>query len=100
MTSLPQGWYQDPYALHEDRYFSAGTATKLVRDDGRESYDPPPDRPLPDGDLVPVIVEDPETHGSDLHRADEACDSPPYDAKRALRAVLDVFDQTAGGGGI
>ena len=93
MKPLPQGWYQDPYALHEDRYFSAGTPTKLVRDTGRESYDPPPDRPLPDGDLIPVIVEDEETHGSDLHRADEACDAPPYDAKQARLAVLDIFGQ-------
>jgi hypothetical protein len=37
------GWNVDPYRLHEDRYFSGGLPTKLVRDAGRESYDEPPD---------------------------------------------------------
>jgi hypothetical protein len=27
-----QGWYRDPYLVHEDRYFSDGQPTKLVRD--------------------------------------------------------------------
>jgi hypothetical protein len=40
-----QGWYRDPYLVHEDRYFSAGEPTKLVRDCGIESYDPPPAGP-------------------------------------------------------
>jgi len=51
---LAQGWYRDPYRVHEDRHMSAGLPTKLVRDGGCESYDVPPDRPLPEGDLVPV----------------------------------------------
>ena len=42
------GWYRDPYGVHEDRYFSQGFPTKLVRDNGVESYDPPPGRLLPD----------------------------------------------------
>ena len=37
-----QGWAEDPFRLHEQRYFSAGRPTKLVRDDGVESYDEPP----------------------------------------------------------
>jgi len=38
------GWHPDPYAQHQERYVSVdGTPTKLVRDFGRESYDPPPD---------------------------------------------------------
>jgi hypothetical protein len=37
-----QGWYQDPFGLHEARYFSAGRPTRLVRDSGIESYDDPP----------------------------------------------------------
>ena len=36
------GWHLDPFGLHEHRYFSRGKPTKLVRDDGRESYDEPP----------------------------------------------------------
>jgi hypothetical protein len=37
-----QGWYDDPFRLHEARYFSAGRPTKLVRDGDTESYDEPP----------------------------------------------------------
>jgi hypothetical protein len=37
-----QGWCADPFGLHQARYFSAGRATKLVRDGGVESYDEPP----------------------------------------------------------
>jgi hypothetical protein len=37
-----QGWHADPFGVHEQRYFSAGTPTKLVRDGGAESYDEPP----------------------------------------------------------
>jgi hypothetical protein len=37
-----QGWSADPFGLHEERYFSAGRATKLVRDGTTESYDEPP----------------------------------------------------------
>jgi hypothetical protein len=89
-----QGWYQDPFAIHELRYFSQDLPTKLVRDGKEESYDPPPDRPLPDGDLVPAI-ERPAVDGADLRRADEASTNP-YDAAKARRAALDVFDLTAG----
>jgi hypothetical protein len=34
-----QGWYRDPYGLHEDRWVSGGQLTDLVRDQGRESFD-------------------------------------------------------------
>ena len=43
MTNRPlQGWSTDPFQLHEQRYFSAGRATKLVRDGTIEAYDEPP----------------------------------------------------------
>jgi hypothetical protein len=86
-----QGWYRDPYGVHEDRYFSAGSPTKLVRDDGRESYDPPPGRPLPDDDLIPVLpVGSEASDGSDLHRADQPT-TPPL-RKQMRRAVIDLFE--------
>jgi len=44
MTDL-HGWQRDPFGRHEQRYFSQGQPTKLVRDGGIESYDPPPDTP-------------------------------------------------------
>ena len=37
-----QGWYGDPYRRHKARWFSNGTPTALVRDEGVESKDPPP----------------------------------------------------------
>jgi len=41
--SLEWGWHPDPFGMHEERYVSVdGEATKLVRDHGAESYDPPP----------------------------------------------------------
>ncbi|HXW88740.1 MAG TPA: hypothetical protein VEJ42_10825 [Streptosporangiaceae bacterium] len=41
-NSQLQGWSADPFGLHEERYFSAGRATKLVRDGKVESYEDPP----------------------------------------------------------
>jgi hypothetical protein len=38
-----EGWYTDPYGLHEARWMSMGKPTKLVRDGQLESYDDPPD---------------------------------------------------------
>ena len=95
MKLAAQGRYRDPFGAHEDRYFSAGEPTKLVRDAGQESYDPAPALPLAE-----VLVPAPEADGAvangmDLHRADEACDAAPYDANKARRAALDVFDQTS-----
>ncbi len=48
----PEGWYLDPYGLHELRWFSAGDPTALVRDGGVDGHDaapptPPPTSPLP-----------------------------------------------------
>jgi hypothetical protein len=43
--SLVWGWHEDPYGIHEERWVSGdGSPTKLVRDAGQESYDPPPDQ--------------------------------------------------------
>ena len=41
-----EGWYTDPYGLHERRWFSDGSPTKLVSDDGTTSNDPPPNTPF------------------------------------------------------
>jgi hypothetical protein len=69
-----QGWYRDPYSVHEDRYFSEGQPTKLVRDGGAESYDPPPAGPPP-AHLAEVPQTSP-TDGSDLRRADDRAAGP------------------------
>jgi hypothetical protein len=83
-----QGWYRDPYGLHEDRYLSDGRPTKLVRDGGAESYDPPPPRP-PKVELVEV-THSPRTDGSDLRRADERKSRPSVcDKESWFAAILD-----------
>jgi hypothetical protein len=105
-----QGWFRDPFGVHEDRYFSAGQPTKLVRDHDVEAYDEPPDRPFALLDLVPVApdteiglggsdllrADDAERHGqsADLLRADEADVDEPYSAARARRAAMDSVTRT------
>jgi hypothetical protein len=49
----PQGWFADPFGVHEARWFSQGKATALVRDGRAEAQDPPPDRAF-DLPLVPA----------------------------------------------
>jgi hypothetical protein len=92
MKAKAEGWYHDPYALHEDRWFSLGTPTKLVRDHGHEAYDEPPANPLADIELVPAEPAEAEDHGRDLRRADDACDDSPYSAAVARRAAFDVWN--------
>lgn len=60
----PQGWYEDPFRLHEARYFSDGRPTKLVRDGDTESYDEPP-------------AEIGTASGGSLSRADITGPNPP-----------------------
>ncbi len=60
----PQGWFVDPFGLHQHRWFSQGRPTALVRDGRAEAQDPPPDRPLPDR-LVPAPVAQPPAQPSD-----------------------------------
>jgi hypothetical protein len=90
-TAPAEGWYRDPYAIHEDRWMSQGQPTKLVRDAGTESYDPPPDLPLPEV-LVPATADTGASSGdSDLRRADEASQAGPSPTTRARRAVFDAL---------
>jgi hypothetical protein len=89
-----EGWCTDPYAKHDARWMSQGSPTKLVRDGTVESYDDPPNEPYT-RDPEPIessVASNPD----DLCRADEAEAGEPYDADKARRAAMDVFDQTAG----
>lgn len=47
-----EGWFQDPWARHDARWFSDGKATSLVRDGRREGNDPPPESGPQDEQLV------------------------------------------------
>jgi hypothetical protein len=73
-----EGWYRDPYGLHDDRWFSDGRPTSLVRDQGLESDDEPPqaEPPLP---LEPVTEAG---DGQDLLRADAGEWEPEYEIER------------------
>jgi len=103
-----EGWYHDPYHLHQHRWFSNGAPTGLVRDGSVESQDDAPPTPL-DGPLVEV--EGPQaSFGSDLRRADEAeagdrAGAPdlrradeadgPFDPRAAADAALDALGRYA-----
>jgi hypothetical protein len=65
-----QGWYADPFAAHEARWFSAGAPTQLVRDGDVEATDPPPADTWT-GPLTPAAEPEPPD-GEDLRRSDES----------------------------
>jgi len=60
-----QGWGDDPFGLHEHRYFSAGRPTKLVRDGGVEAYDEPPAQEFSAADVAAVTSGSSATAGSE-----------------------------------
>jgi len=82
-TNAAEGWYRDPFCIHEDRWMSQGQPTKLVRDGRTESCDPPPDLPLPAA-LVRVDDDSGAAAGQESG----------YSDRRARRAV---FDAVTGG---
>jgi hypothetical protein len=88
-SAAAEGWYRDPYGIHQDRWFSAGTLTALVRDQGVESRDEPPGYPPP---APPAGI--PETDAfpaDDLRRADEKeADGAHYDAETVAEQASDA----------
>jgi hypothetical protein len=87
MPMQAQGWYHDPYGVHEERYYSAGEATKLVCDRGIESYDPPPVGPpsVEPAEMTPSRAP----YGSD----DQSAGGASYDKEAAYNAVQQVLAQ-------
>jgi hypothetical protein len=73
-----QGWYLDPYERHEQRWFSAGNPTALVRDSGVEGHDAPPASPPPKP-LTPASEAD--VPAADAYDAADA-------SQRAFRAAF------------
>jgi hypothetical protein len=84
----PEGWYEDPYGLHEARWISGGTPTALVRDGAVEAQDEPPADP-PTTPFVPVGATATVTDGEDLLRADD----PEVNGPAASRGAFSAFDE-------
>ena len=84
-----EGWYRDPYGIHQDRWFSAGTPTALVRDQGVEGHDAPPGYPPPGPPAeIPQTSEFP---ADDMRRADEAeADSGQENLDQAYEKAADA----------
>jgi hypothetical protein len=89
-----EGWYVDPYGVHEARWISDGRPTALVRDGTVEAQDPPPDTSYP-GHLE-ELGEDASPDGRDLLRSDDA-EGGPADARPPGEGAWDVFGETGGG---
>jgi hypothetical protein len=64
-----EGWYFDPFGVHECRWISRGRPTDLVRDGTAEAEDPPPDGPPP-GPFVKVVADPRSMSRRDMIRAD------------------------------
>jgi hypothetical protein len=90
---LEEGWYSDPYGLHDARWYSVGRPTALVRDGRTEGKDPPPDGPPPHPPEPLPQAEAPD--GTDLRRADEV--DRAWDPDRASDVAMDVSVWTGGG---
>ena len=84
-----EGWYTDPFRLHEHRWFSDGTPTYLVRDGGRTSKDAPPDTPFVE---EPRLVEPPPSP-DDLRRSGGARD----DGVDPVEAAWTYFTRSGSG---
>jgi hypothetical protein len=75
LQDLEEGWYKDPFGIHQGRWISAGKPTRLVLDNFVESNDDPPsdtfERPLE------PLDQSGEPDGNDLKRADSAQEDDP-----------------------
>jgi hypothetical protein len=87
VDATEEGWYEDPYGNHEQRWVSKGRPTNLVSDGGVEGHDEPPARP-PNRPFV--LVTDHGTFGQDLKRADDIDKQPIPDAGSYATEALDA----------
>lgn len=85
-----EGWYEDPWHIHERRWFSDGSASHLVADGDQETMDDPPSGPW-DGPLVPWRAPDRDS-ADDTRRADEAERNPSR--RDYVDRAFDAFGQT------
>jgi hypothetical protein len=80
-TMKAEGWYQDPYEVHEDRWYSDDTPTALVRDGDVESNDPPPSGAPLREPLERSIPHAPPSGPDDLRREGDGQDGQGYGQK-------------------
>jgi hypothetical protein len=85
--TMNEGWCTDPFELHEARWISAGTPTKLVRDGAVESYEAVP---AVEATATAIPLHDPSgaTHGADLLRSDRAIRDQRAAMNRAASRIL------------
>jgi hypothetical protein len=72
---VAEGWYLDPYGVHQQRWISRGRPSNLVRDGNEEAKDEPPDRP-PSRPFVPIPTDSAGIGWRDMQRADDAANQP------------------------
>ena len=85
--SMTEGWCTDPFELHEARWISAGTPTKLVREGEVETYDPVPTAAATTA-AIPVHALASAADGADLLRSDRAVRDPRAAMNRAASMIL------------
>jgi hypothetical protein len=70
-----EGWYLDPYGVHEQRWISRGRPSNLVRDGNKEAKDEPPDHPA-SHPFVPIPSDSAGIGFRDMQRADDVANQP------------------------
>lgn len=98
-----QGWFRDPSGAHQDRWFSDGMATHLVRDGDVESFDDPPPFDYDSQPLVPVSpdgadepADEPAEPDAAADEAGEATDEEAEWARRRAEAAAQTAELLAG----
>jgi hypothetical protein len=89
-----EGWYVDPYKIHEARWISSGMPTALVRDGDVEAQDPPPSTTY--AGQLEELEESVPKGGDDLLRADSA-ESKSFNPGETEKAGWDAFGSSSGG---
>jgi hypothetical protein len=86
LTEVPdasfQGWYTEPYELHEARRMSQGTPTSLVRDGGIEGSDPVGGGPFT---VAPVRIVRKGSHDGSDRRLSHNANSEPSPTRSGTR---------------
>lgn len=95
MSPEQEGWYTDPWDLHDARWISQGVPSKLVRDGNLESYDEPPGSP-PAHAWVQIEPPPGTVSAADTLRADAAtAEATPSLAELNRRAGSTAFTTAA-----